>query len=83
MSETEKPKRQRKDISSRKISDKDKIKITKKQFEDTLVKVFASDRPTEGGQEARRTSKSCLSDGYSGKRKNRGKTVDKGEKQSD
>jgi orotate phosphoribosyltransferase len=57
----------------------DKVAITKKQFEDTLVKVFTqpvSGKPLEADQEEKQTSKSHPSDGYSGKHKSQGKTVD-------
>ena len=57
-----------------------KVSITKKQFEDTLVKVFVqpvSDKPLEGDQSKKRTSGSHRADGYSGRRKSQGKTEGK------
>jgi hypothetical protein len=57
-----------------------KAYITKKQFEETLERVFTTPvpcKPLEHAQEATQTSESHPSDDCSGKRKNRGKTVGK------
>lgn len=48
--------------------------LTKKRFEHILEKVFTTPK---SGPEEKRTSAGHPSDGYSGKRKNRGKTEDK------
>ncbi len=62
------------------LTKKRKVTITKKQFEDTLVKVFAqpvSGKPLEGDQEVNQTSVAHPFDGYSGKHKSQGKIEDK------